>query len=60
MIDKALLKTGDIPTLLAAFFYCDLSFMVWVMLGPLGLQLAEKVALESGPCLCRVGNRIAP
>jgi nitrate/nitrite transporter NarK len=59
MIDKALLKAGHIPTLLGAFFYCDLSFVVWVMLGPLGLQLGEQ-ALESGPCLCRVGNRIAP
>jgi len=44
----------------AAFFYCDLRFMVLAMLGLLGLQIAEQVASESGLCLCRVRNRIAP
>jgi NNP family nitrate/nitrite transporter-like MFS transporter len=31
--------------LFAAFFYFDLAFMVWVMLGPLGVQIAEALAL---------------
>jgi NNP family nitrate/nitrite transporter-like MFS transporter len=33
MIDKGFLKAGHAPTLLAAFFYFDMSFMVWVILG---------------------------
>jgi len=38
-------KAGHKPTLFAAFFYFDLSFMVWVMLGPLGVQIAADLAL---------------
>ncbi len=41
----AFLKTGHTPTLFAAFLYFDLSFMVWVMLGPLGVQIARDLAL---------------
>lgn len=32
------------PTLLAAFLYFDLAFMVWVILGPLGVQIAATSA----------------
>ncbi len=32
---SSFLKSGHTPTLLAAFLYFDLSFMVWVILGPL-------------------------
>ncbi|MCM8610991.1 nitrate/nitrite transporter [Accumulibacter sp.] len=38
-------KAGHRPTLLAAFLYFDLAFMVWVMLGPLGVQIARDLAL---------------
>ena len=38
-------KAGHTPTLLAAFFYFDLSFMVWVLLGPLGVQIAKDLGL---------------
>lgn len=38
-------KAGHPPTLLAAFLYFDLAFMVWVMLGPLGVQIAKDLAL---------------
>ena len=38
-------KAGHTPTLFAAFFYFDLSFMVWVMLGPLGVQIAQDLHL---------------
>jgi len=31
-------KAGHAPTLFAAFLYFDLSFMVWYVLGPLGVQ----------------------
>jgi NNP family nitrate/nitrite transporter-like MFS transporter len=48
MIDKAFFKAGHTPTLLAAFFYFDMSFMVWVMLGPLGVQIANDLRLDAG------------
>jgi NNP family nitrate/nitrite transporter-like MFS transporter len=38
-------KAGHRPTLLAAFLYFDLAFMVWVMLGPLGMQIASDLGL---------------
>jgi len=38
-------KAGHPPTLFAAFLYFDLAFMVWVMLGPLGVQIAKDLAL---------------
>jgi MFS transporter, NNP family, nitrate/nitrite transporter len=48
MIDRAFFKVGHTPTLLAAFFYFDMSFMVWVMLGPLGVQIASDLQLDAG------------
>lgn len=41
-------KAGHTPTLFAAFLYFDLSFMVWVMLGPLGVQIAQDLHLNAG------------
>lgn len=40
-------KSGHAPTLFAAFLYFDLSFMVWVMLGPLGVQIAHDLDLNA-------------
>lgn len=40
-------KAGHPPTLFAAFLYFDLSFMVWVMLGPLGVQIATDLHLSA-------------
>ena len=40
-------KAGHPPTLLAAFLYFDVAFMVWVMLGPLGVQIAETLGLNA-------------
>jgi NNP family nitrate/nitrite transporter-like MFS transporter len=48
MIDKTFFKAGHTPTLLAAFLYFDMSFMVWVMLGPLGVQIANDLHLDAG------------
>lgn len=42
---KAFLKAGHTPTLFAAFLYFDLAFMVWVLLGPLGVQIAQDLHL---------------
>jgi len=38
-------KAGHRPTLIAAFLYFDLAFMVWVLLGPLGPDIAKALAL---------------
>ena len=38
-------KAGHTPTLLSAFLYFDLSFMVWVLLGPLAVQIATDLSL---------------
>jgi NNP family nitrate/nitrite transporter-like MFS transporter len=40
-------KAGHTPTLFAAFFYFDLSFMVWVILGPLAVQISTDLALSN-------------
>src|SRR6516165_7098399 len=40
------LAAGHLPTLFAAFFYFDMSFMVWVLLGPLGVQISQDLALS--------------
>ncbi len=40
-------KAGHPPTLLAAFLYFDLAFMVWVVLGPLGVQIASDLGLSA-------------
>lgn len=40
-------KAGHAPTLFAAFLYFDLSFMVWYVLGPLGVQIAADLGLTT-------------
>ncbi len=45
-MNKGFLKAGHLPTLFAAFLYFDLSFMVWVVLGPLGVQIARDLGLS--------------
>ncbi|MDE2586173.1 MAG: MFS transporter, partial [Betaproteobacteria bacterium] len=45
MDKKAFLQAGHTPTLLAAFLYFDLAFMVWVILGPLGVGIAKDLGL---------------
>ncbi|MGN6388694.1 MAG: nitrate/nitrite transporter [Burkholderiaceae bacterium] len=40
-------RAGHAPTLFAAFLYFDLSFMVWVILGPLGVQIAQDLGLSA-------------
>ncbi len=37
--------SGHTPTLIAAFLYFDLAFMVWVLLGPLAPDIAKSLAL---------------
>ncbi|MCB5197221.1 nitrate/nitrite transporter [Deefgea salmonis] len=40
-------RAGHTPTLLAAFLYFDLSFMVWYLLGPLQIQIATALNLTT-------------
>ncbi|HCG40482.1 MAG TPA: MFS transporter [Pseudomonas sp.] len=40
-------KAGHAPTLFASFLYFDLSFMVWYVLGPLGVQIAADLGLTT-------------
>ena len=47
MVSRAFFKAGHPPTLFAAFFYFDMSFMVWVILGPLGVQIAQDLHLDA-------------
>ena len=46
MLSRSFLKAGHTPTLLSAFLYFDLSFMVWVLLGPLGVAIARDFDLD--------------
>ncbi|UCH52626.1 MAG: NarK/NasA family nitrate transporter [Pseudomonadota bacterium] len=38
-------QAGHWPTLLAAFLYFDVAFMVWVVLGPLSLYITQELGL---------------
>ena len=44
--EKSFLKSGHLPTLFASFLYFDASFMVWVLLGPLGVQIGQALHLD--------------
>lgn len=39
--------SGHLPTLIAAFLHFDLSFMLWVLLGALGIYIAESAKLNA-------------
>src|SRR4026207_720429 len=41
------LRAGHLPTLIAALLYFDVSFMVWVLLGPLAPFLREELHLTA-------------
>ncbi|MBI1209130.1 MAG: MFS transporter [Azospirillum sp.] len=45
-MNRGFFRAGHLPTLFAAFLYFDLSFMVWVMLGPLAVQIARDLGLS--------------
>ena len=40
-------KAGHTPTLIASFLYFDVSFMVWVILGPLGPFIGDALKLTA-------------
>jgi NNP family nitrate/nitrite transporter-like MFS transporter len=45
--DRGFLKSGHLPTLAASVLYFDVSFMVWVLLGPLAPFLREELNLTA-------------
>ncbi|MEP7242775.1 MAG: nitrate/nitrite transporter [Gammaproteobacteria bacterium] len=40
-------QAGHTPTLFCAFLYFDLSFMVWYLLGPMQVQIAQDLHLDT-------------
>jgi NNP family nitrate/nitrite transporter-like MFS transporter len=44
-MNRGFLRAGHLPTLVAAFLYFDVSFMVWVILGPLAVFIARDLHL---------------
>src|SRR5437763_16454609 len=40
------LRAGHVPTLVCAFLYFDMSFMVWVLLGALANAIAPELGLN--------------
>jgi NNP family nitrate/nitrite transporter-like MFS transporter len=47
MTQKSFLKSGHTPTLVSALLYFDVSFMVWVILGPLAPFLRQQFGLSA-------------
>lgn len=46
-MQKSFWQSGHTSTLLSAFLYFDLSFMVWYLLGPLSIQIATDLHLTA-------------
>ncbi len=46
-MNRSFWRAGHTPTLLSAFLYFDLSFMVWYLLGPMQVQIAQALALDT-------------
>ena len=47
MSHKSFLKSGHTPTLVSALLYFDISFMVWVILGPLAPFLRQQFGMSA-------------
>ncbi|VAW99877.1 Nitrate/nitrite transporter [hydrothermal vent metagenome] len=48
MVSTSFLKSGHKPTLFSSFIYSDMSFMVWVLLGPLVIYIGQDLGLLAG------------
>jgi NNP family nitrate/nitrite transporter-like MFS transporter len=44
---KSFLKSGHLGSLVGAFLYFDISFMIWVLIGPLAVLIAEDFHLNA-------------
>ena len=47
MNKKSFISSGHLPTLISAFLYFDVSFMVWVIFGPMTPFIAEQIHLSA-------------
>jgi NNP family nitrate/nitrite transporter-like MFS transporter len=47
MTKKSFLSCGHLPTLLSAFLYFDVSFMVWVLFGPMAPFIGDQMHLSA-------------
>ncbi len=47
MDQKSFAKSGHLPTLFSAFLYFDVSFMVWVLFGPMTPFIADQIHLSA-------------
>jgi NNP family nitrate/nitrite transporter-like MFS transporter len=47
MNKKSFISSGHLPTLLSAFLYFDVSFMCWVLFGPITPFIAEQMHLSA-------------
>jgi MFS transporter, NNP family, nitrate/nitrite transporter len=45
---RAFFNAGHTPTLVSCFLYFDLSFMAWVLLGPMAVIIAKDLGLSAG------------
>ncbi|HTV33947.1 MAG TPA: nitrate/nitrite transporter [Methylocella sp.] len=48
LMKNTFFKAGHLPTLTACFLYFDLSFAIWVVLGPLAVLIAPDLHLNPG------------
>lgn len=46
-MQRSFWRSGHTPTLFASFLYFDLSFMVWYLLGPLQVPIAQALGLDT-------------
>ena len=54
-------RSGHFPSLLCAFLYFDISFMIWVLLGPLANRIAGQLVPQAeGEALADYLVRVAP
>jgi NNP family nitrate/nitrite transporter-like MFS transporter len=47
MDKKSFMGSGHVPTLISAFLYFDISFMVWILFGPITPFVAEQIHLTA-------------
>src|SRR5215468_4986668 len=47
MMNRTFLRIGHLPTLISALLYFDVSFMAWVLLGPLAPFLRQQFKLTA-------------
>ena len=47
MTKRSFISSGHLPTLISAFLYFDVSFMVWVIFGPMTPFIADQIHLSA-------------